>query len=510
MPPPGPSPSGYSDTPLLLNQVHIGGLRHPTSTRASLSIEQKPMSDYVARQWSKIFVRSDKTKALMTRKNSFSPVTGYANGNERYWDPTTTWKTAAGAELVRRAREALFKSRSARLQTVGMVARQTSKRFLAKEEATVGALVLDALAHHLSADQTTLLISLNNNWLGSGPEDVPARNRTVNNHLYDLEAAGWLRANRSTLVSNSFRTSFGAGEVLIEYARELGIRLQDIGAGTTSEVFVVNPMRADDGKALSTSRTDVCAEGQRVQQQMLALNRFIGDMDISTVSELPPLDTRRRHLQRVFLDASLKRGGRTGGSAFWLNLPKDRRRSSLLMNGERIAEVDIKAAVPSIAYALKGLKPKSDPYTVPALKGATRDAIKLAVMQFLWSPFSRRTGRLSEEARSGIPKHYSPWTVFEAIVQHNSDIAEFIGVEPPRGAELQWHESEVIVEAAISSFKAGVPCLPLHDALIVPRSGAKVATAVLHGVFYGRFGVAPELEVTHAVGGSDGWTPRMS
>jgi hypothetical protein len=391
---------------------------------------------------------------------------------------------------------------------IGKSARRTSSRNLSQEIATVAALTLDALAHHLSADKTALVIRLDKNWLSSGPDDVLARNRTVNDHLSDLESAGWLRANRSTRLPSGFVSTFCAGDALLRNAKELDLTLDDIGATTSSEVIELKSTRSSDAqRRRSDLRFDDTETVRNIRLQMHELNALIAGADISCVPGSQPLDTRRRQLSRVFPDGSFERGGRTGGAAFWLNMPKAQRRSALLMHGERIAEVDIRAAVPSIAYGLKGIEPMHDPYTVFELANAPRDAIKLAMMQFLWSPFDRHTGRLSKNARSAIPKEFSAWQVYEAIARHNAPIAEFIGAAEPRGAELQWHESEIIVKAAIASFKAGVPCLPLHDALLVPRSGAKVATAVLHGVFTQRFGVSPSIEVTHSAGGPEAWEP---
>lgn len=447
----------------------------------------------------------------MAKPDRYAPVTGTKDGKTRPWDPTSTWKSDSALELVERAREALFQSRSQRMQTIDRTARRTSQRYLAQEVATVAALILDALAHHLSADETALVIRLDKNWLASGPEDVPARNRTVNDHLLDLEAACWFRVNRSTRLSSGFVTTLSAGEELLKQAQQLGVDLDDIGATTSSEVIELRGIRSTVGpRRRSAVRIDDSEATRRIRTQMYELNNLIAGADISYVPGGPALDTRRRHLVRVFLDGSFERGGRTGGSAFWLNLPKELRRGALLINGERIAEVDLKAAVPSIAYGIKGLRPSHDPYTVSALVDAPRDAIKLALMQFLWSPFDVHSGRLSTTSRLKIPKQFSAAQVFEAIVRHNQPIAEFIGASDPRGAELQWHESEIIVAAAIASFKAGVPCLPLHDALLVPRSGAKVATAVLHGVFVARFGVNPEIEVTHVSEEQDAWVPGQS
>lgn len=444
----------------------------------------------------------------MARSATYAPISGTPGGKTRQWDPTTTWNSDASRELVERAREALFQSRSEQLQTVGIIARRTSSRFYAKELATVAALVLDALAHHLSSEETALVISLSNDWLSAGPDDVPARNRTVIDHLHYLEAANWLRVNRSTRYSNGFYTTLGAGEELLKHSQELSITLDDIDSRISNRVIEMeNAGPVEVHRRKSNLATDDWETVQRIQSQMNELNQLIGQADLSCVADGPALDTRRRQLVRKFRDGSFERGGRTGGTAFWLNLPKATRRGALMINGERIAEVDLKAAVPSIAYALKGIKPEYDPYTVIELAGAPRDAIKLAMMQYLWAPFDRRTGRLPTATRLKIPKEYTAREVFEAIIKHNAPIAEFIGASPPRGAELQWHESEIIVAAAIASFKAGVPCLPLHDALLVPRGGAKVATAVLHGVFTKRFGVTPEISVTHTVDGCDAWTP---
>jgi hypothetical protein len=199
-------------------------------------------------------------------------------------------------------------------------------------------------------------------------------------------------------------------------------------------------------------------------------------------------------VSRVFLDGSFERGGRLGGAAFWLSLRKPIRRRSLRIDGEPIAEVDLQAAMPSIAYALEGQSALHDPYTLEAAPDIPRAAVKLVLMQMLWTPITVHS-RLPQAARELVPSKYRASDVFAAIRRHNAPIGVRLGAAQPCGAELMWHESEIIIGATLSCFEEGFSALPLHDALLVPASRAELAKGVLMSAFRSRLGVAPIVKV---------------
>ena len=413
----------------------------------------------------------------------------------RPWDPTTIALSDNGLRLVESAVEAQIRARFDRQESIGKMARRNSGPNLYKEQRTVGALILDALAHHLCDVPEPLVIRLDKNWLSGGPPEVTARNRTVNDRVYDLEQAGWLEVNRSGLLNNRYVTELGAGPALVDAAKLHSVSVEDIGveqAPAEVELRGVKPANINEQREVIAFTMTPLTLG--ILDRLHALNDCLHRARLgNTLAGDVRIDLRCRQVSRTFLDGSFERGGRLAGSAFWLNLRKDVRRSSLTIDGEPIAEIDIQAAMPSIAYALEGIRPDFDPYTLRSPLDIPRDAVKICLMQMLWKPITRRS-RLSPGARSAVPTKYVAGQVFEFIRRHNEPIAHRLGAPIPCGAELMWHESEIIIAATIACYRAGFSALPLHDALLVPCSQATVAASLLSGAFEERLGVAPTIK----------------
>lgn len=413
----------------------------------------------------------------------------------RSWDPSTIALSEKAEVLVTQATEDQFQARQGRLASIGIKARRNRGDAQSKETYTVGAIVLDALAHHLSIASAPLVIPLDKNWLSSGPDDVIARNRTVNDRLYDLEAAGWVKTERIRL-NGTFVTTLAVGPKAIDASRRLGVSLQNIGTEEVSPNLVLKGIKPTTGGGhRPTLQFKPTPLTERIRQKLLHLNKLLASANIqSSVVHGREVDTRRRRNDRLFLDGDFQRGGRLGGPAFWYQLSKAERRTLLRLDGDHIAEVDLQAAMPSIAYGLQGKTPVGDPYTLSVAKDIPREAIKLALMQMLWRPVTTMT-RLSKEARSLVPNHYRARDLFELITERNGPIAHLLGAPDPCGAELMWHESEIIIDATLACFDAGFTALPLHDALLVACGPAMRANELLGEAFENHLGVQPTIKV---------------
>jgi hypothetical protein len=397
---------------------------------------------------------------------------------------------------VDQAVEEQFRARFERLRSVGMVARRSGGKNAIKEHKTVAALILDALAHHLTGALEPNVIKLDHNWLSKGPIEVVARNRTVNDRVYDLAEAGWLKVNRSAHLGNHIVTTFCPGPALLLAAEIHGVTLSDIGVDAApGDVELRGTKPPGEGAHRSVMSFPETEQTREIARRLAELNECLQQADLRSHLGRPlVVDVRRRRVSRAFLDGSFERGGRLAGTAFWLSLRKVIRREALLIDGERIAEVDLRAAMPSIAYALEGAEVSHDPYTLEIPRDIPRDAVKLVLMQMLWTPITRHS-RLPKEAREAAPDHYVASQVFDFIRRHNAPIAKRLGQSASCGAELMWHESEIIIEATLRCFEAGFSALPLHDALLVAASRAEEAAAVLKEVFKARLGIQPAVKV---------------
>ena len=57
-------------------------------------------------------------------------------------------------------------------------------------------------------------------------------------------------------------------------------------------------------------------------------------------------------------------------------------------------------------------------------------------------------------------------------------------------------ESEAVIKTMSTLSSLGIPALPVHDSIIVPRSAAELATNVLVGTLEGKFGVPFKVSIS--------------
>lgn len=411
------------------------------------------------------------------------------------WDPSTIACSSRSEALVTQAIEDIHELKWFRHHDHGAPKpRQLKGEKAAKERATVSALLLDVLAHSLCGGPNPLTIRLDNNWLSrSGP---PARNRTVNERVEMLHELEWLCVKYNEHVNRRFITLLEPGPKLLEAAAKLGLTLSDIGSATdtVSDVLELRGEKISKHQPRASLKLPETEQVAALRAEMNLLNAVLQDVSMSSrPGTLAPVDIRRRHLCRVFFNGTLAHGGRTSGTAFWLSCPKMVRRSSLLIEGEPIAEVDIVAAVPSIVYAELGAVPADDPYNLPDLPQVDRDLVKIVVMQLLWTAYGPKF-RLPPNVRTLIDSELTAATIVEAIRRHNEPIGEVLGNASPAGPRLQRLESDIIIRSALKAHAAGISALPLHDALIVPRSQAGAAEQCLKEAFHERLGQTPRVK----------------
>jgi hypothetical protein len=62
--------------------------------------------------------------------------------------------------------------------------------------------------------------------------------------------------------------------------------------------------------------------------------------------------------------------------------------------------------------------------------------------------------------------------------------------------DLMFLESEIIIQAVLTLLRQhGIPCLPVHDSLIVPQDSVGVSLEVLRDAFEAKAGARPTLRV---------------
>jgi hypothetical protein len=201
------------------------------------------------------------------------------------------------------------------------------------------------------------------------------------------------------------------------------------------------------------------------------------------------------------------RGGRiySAGDDSYQNLPSDQR-LKLTINGEAVAEVDVRASFITILYAMHKLNFEGDPYVISGLGSEGRQVVKMFVAATIgngapiakWSKthakdFLEDTGLrlgkrwpLSLVAQAALEKHPLLRRLNEPINGHKRD-----------WSDLMWIESQAIRATMLDLMRNDqVPSYPVHDSLIVPKSKRDRAVQQLRAHYFGqllRFHSQPTL-----------------
>jgi hypothetical protein len=220
-------------------------------------------------------------------------------------------------------------------------------------------------------------------------------------------------------------------------------------------------------------------------------------------------------LRRVYNDGDvprkrLRRGSRyfsrRGGEQYEL-MGEMVRVKTILLDGEIVSEVDIRASHLTVYHGLLGLPfdpGRKDPY---ACGGVHRDAVKA----WLTASFGRGNLKLNRwslrsrdayaEKRVGrkLNEDYTVEEVRSAVLNRYPCLnrMEELGIN---SLDLQWHEAEILTLAMKSLMRDDIAMLPVHDALLVPESKVEPGKEALRRAFAIHFqseALLPALEVTY-------------
>jgi hypothetical protein len=238
------------------------------------------------------------------------------------------------------------------------------------------------------------------------------------------------------------------------------------------------------GRKVEYDRTP---ETERLEADIRGLNEFLARFEL--------MGGDHYGYTRVFNNRSWKAGGRlwSAGEHSYQQMPEPER-LKMTINGEPVAEIDIKASQLTIYHAKVGepLEGSSDPYV---LAGIDRSIAKLwTVASFgsskpltQWPPdmaadYKKETGRdLGKQAKAkDVARRMLE--VFPALknLENHSDI----------WADLQFREAQAVIGTMLILMrKHGVPSYSMHDGIIVPMSKARLAKNMLMREFHRVVGV---------------------
>lgn len=192
------------------------------------------------------------------------------------------------------------------------------------------------------------------------------------------------------------------------------------------------------------------------------------DGDADPEDRVDTTDHTATHLYRVFSNGSWRQGGRFYGG-FWQGLAKADR-SRLLIDGEEAVELDYQACHVRMCYHLDGapLPMNGDPYAIPGVAPELRGAVKALILRLLGAGESTRVQR-PEILKAWPRRDYL--RLIHQIAEVHPMLAHWF--RSGHWATLQNIDSQIADAVLADLSEQGVPCLPVHDSFIVPRSAEK-------------------------------------
>jgi hypothetical protein len=195
------------------------------------------------------------------------------------------------------------------------------------------------------------------------------------------------------------------------------------------------------------------------------------------------------------------------GGRFYSRPPEDNyqvmsaaRRAQMTINGERVAEIDIRASYLTIFMSLHQLQldPTKDPYELPGLGPEHRPAVKAWMVATFGSakPITRWPPRMLQ--KSPELRQHRVATITEAAFIKYPALrlwGERLNDRIYSWADLMWLESAVMFSTMLDLMKSSIPSLSVHDSLIVPASQAKVAHETIKTRFQAQQKVIPLLKI---------------
>jgi hypothetical protein len=294
---------------------------------------------------------------------------------------------------------------------------------------------------------------------------------------------------------------FWATPKLVKLAEEHGIRSGNVGDHFAPEP-PTNPLVLRDfgtGRGRNRERGPIIKnyertdETARLEAEVRELNDFLARFDLT--------GARHEGYIRSFNNCSWKKGGRLysicGDSYQRTPEPK---RLEMMINGEPVSEIDIKASHLTIYHAMIGepLDGLSDPYVRVNIP---REVAKLWCITSFGnsSPRTRWSEEIVENYRKATDEDLRKVAKASAVsklmleafpalkkLEDHSDI----------WADLQFIESEAIIGTMLILMRTHrIPSFSTHDGLIVPRSKADLAKTILAKEYRRVVGVEPMLTV---------------
>jgi hypothetical protein len=306
-----------------------------------------------------------------------------------------------------------------------------------------------------------------------------ARLRVTSNGLASMASAG--------ITPENWRDHFSIVKGEPRRSREalLECRAASTRAGAVKYKGAALPIDLSDPAVLS------------LHSQVARLNEFFADYAIAGANHVG--------FQRIFHAGD---GGKCrwdkGGRLYSVGhgnyqRAKKAARAQITIDGRAVIELDLTASHLTILHALHGLPfdPAQDPY---AIEGLPRDVAKKWVTMTLGHDRLHRSwprgarADLDPVVGGNLVEVFPLGKTRDRILERLPVLAGWAD-SPFDWGDLQFLESKVILRTVETlAFNHGVPCLPVHDSIIVPATEREMASQVLSEEFRLVIGVTPHLK----------------
>ena len=241
---------------------------------------------------------------------------------------------------------------------------------------------------------------------------------------------------------------------------------------------------------------------------------------------------RRFHprLTTTFNNSSFAYGGRLYAKPIWgeswQSMPQIQRKY-IRINGEQVVELDYSSQHLAIAYALVGKQLQGDPYNIPGFEdkrgiikkltltliNASNEAQAVSVMNssiFKMRKTSNRKGPFityknlkflidcnNNKQNWNIDNKVDWVNVINILKEKHHDIRRYIC--SGAGSKFQRIDSIIMRRVVMHFAEQGIPCLPVHDSVIIAKKYEAELSSVMKKVFYNvtRFNCGVEKKITN-------------
>lgn len=347
-------------------------------------------------------------------------------------------------------------------------------------EQAVSAVLCDVMYHHLLGEQGGVAITRSNTILGRRSRYRPSAYSKKLPAILDLMSAPEMAfitqaMGHQEYFSAARRTVIAPGRRTLDRIQTHNIKLSDFCLADHREVVFLRREKDDFWDDGGNLEYDDTADTVKYRDQLRQINQWLseGNIDFGELSgttrnqRVDPFDT---HLRRIFTQGRFDSGGRLFGG-FWQQLSKRDRFETVFIDEEEIVELDFGQMTPRILYGWAQATPAGeDLYQIAGFE-EHRAGVKQVFNAMVFS--TKRLSRMPQGVRKSFLKEHSVEQVMRQIEKVHAPISEYFFVGAGHGA--QFIESNILVDVLLELKELGVTALPIHDAILVPKS--KVVTA---------------------------------